>query len=46
MIEEIMENVKITDMKNRLIKNLSKGYRQRVGLGAGHYGISGRDHSG
>lgn len=32
MIEEIMEMVKITDMKNRLIKNLSKGYRQRVGL--------------
>ena len=27
-----MEMVKITDMKNRLIKNLSKGYRQRVGL--------------
>ena len=24
--------VKITDMKNRLIKNLSKGYRQRVGI--------------
>ena len=32
MIEEIMEMVKITDMKDRLIKNLSKGYRQRVGL--------------
>ena len=32
MIEEIMEMVKITDMKNRLIKNLSKGYRQRVGI--------------
>lgn len=32
MIEEVMEMVKITDMKNRLIKNLSKGYRQRVGL--------------
>ena len=32
MIEEIMDMVKITDMKNRLIKNLSKGYRQRVGL--------------
>lgn len=32
MIDEIMEMVKITDMKNRLIKNLSKGYRQRVGL--------------
>jgi ABC-2 type transport system ATP-binding protein len=32
MINEIMDMVKITDMKNRLIKNLSKGYRQRVGL--------------
>ena len=31
-IKEIMSLVKITDMKNRLIKNLSKGYRQRVGL--------------
>ena len=27
-----MDMVKITDMKDRLIKNLSKGYRQRVGL--------------
>lgn len=32
MIEEVMDMVKITDMKKRLIKNLSKGYRQRVGL--------------
>lgn len=32
MIEEVMELVKITDVKDRLIKNLSKGYRQRVGL--------------
>ena len=32
MVEEVMEMVKITDMQNRLIKNLSKGYRQRVGL--------------
>lgn len=31
-IDEIMEMVKITDMSRRLIKNLSKGYRQRVGL--------------
>lgn len=31
-IDEIMELVKIRDMKNRLIKNLSKGYKQRVGL--------------
>lgn len=29
---EICELVKITDHKKRLIRNLSKGYRQRVGL--------------
>lgn len=31
-INEIMELVAISHVKNRLIKNLSKGYRQRVGL--------------
>ncbi|MBO4432903.1 MAG: ATP-binding cassette domain-containing protein [Clostridia bacterium] len=31
-IEEIMRLVKIGDVKDRLIKNLSKGYRQRVGF--------------
>ena len=31
-IKEVMDMVKITDMKDRLIKNLSKGYRQRVGI--------------
>ncbi len=31
-VEEAMEMTKISDMKNRLIRNLSKGYRQRVGL--------------
>ena len=31
-IKEVMDMVKITDMKDRLSKNLSKGYRQRVGL--------------
>jgi ABC-2 type transport system ATP-binding protein len=31
-INEIMELVAISDVKNRLIKNLSKGYKQRVGL--------------
>ncbi len=31
-IEVAMEKVKILDMADRLIKNLSKGYRQRVGL--------------
>lgn len=31
-IEEIMEAVKICDVKNRVISNLSKGYKQRVGL--------------
>lgn len=31
-VEDAMVTTKITDMKGRLIKNLSKGYRQRVGL--------------
>lgn len=31
-IAEIMELTGITDMSGRLIKNLSKGYKQRVGL--------------
>ncbi len=31
-ILEVMDLVKITEVKDRLIKNLSKGYRQRVGL--------------
>ena len=31
-IEEVMSTIKIEDVKNRLIKNLSKGYKQRVGL--------------
>ncbi len=31
-IDEIMKLIKIDNVQNRLIKNLSKGYRQRVGL--------------
>lgn len=31
-IFQVMEQTKITDVKDRLIKNLSKGYKQRVGL--------------
>ncbi len=31
-INEVCEHVRITHVQNRLIKNLSKGYRQRVGL--------------
>lgn len=31
-LETIRELVKISDVRGRLIKNLSKGYRQRVGL--------------
>ncbi len=31
-IDEVMEETHITDMSERLIKNLSKGYRQRVGI--------------
>lgn len=32
MVPQVMEKVMITDMKDRLIRNLSKGYRQRVGI--------------
>lgn len=32
MIEDAMDMTGITEVKNRLIKNLSKGYRQRVGF--------------
>lgn len=32
VLGKVMNAVKITDMRKRLIKNLSKGYRQRVGL--------------
>ena len=31
-IQEVMDLVKITDVRKRLIRNLSKGYRQRVGM--------------
>ena len=31
-IEEVMSTTKTIEVKNRLIKNLSKGYKQRVGL--------------
>lgn len=31
-IEDIMKQTSIDDVKNRLIRNISKGYRQRVGL--------------
>lgn len=32
MITDVMEKVMITNMKDRQIKNLSKGYKQRVGI--------------
>lgn len=31
-IEELLDRVKLQDVRHRLIRNLSKGYRQRVGL--------------
>ena len=31
-INKVMETVKITDVKDRVISNLSKGYKQRVGI--------------
>jgi ABC-2 type transport system ATP-binding protein len=32
MLKTVTETVRIADMRRRLVKNLSKGYRQRVGL--------------
>ncbi len=31
-VDEVMEKTKISDVSERLIRNLSKGYKQRVGL--------------
>lgn len=31
-VEDVMEKLKIKDMEKRLIRNLSKGYKQRVGF--------------
>lgn len=31
-VEDVMGKTMISDMRNRMIKNLSKGYKQRVGL--------------
>ena len=31
-VQEVMELTRIDDMKDRLIRNLSKGYKQRVGI--------------
>lgn len=31
-INEVLEKLKLVDVQNRMIKNLSKGYRQRVGI--------------
>lgn len=31
-IDDVMELVKLVDVRGRLVKNLSKGYKQRVGL--------------
>ncbi len=38
-IAEIRQVTKIEDVKNRLIKNLSKGYKQRVGIAQALVGI-------
>ncbi|MCR5690679.1 MAG: ABC transporter ATP-binding protein [Eubacterium sp.] len=38
VLEEIMERTQILDVEMRLIKNLSKGYKQRVGLAAAMIG--------
>jgi len=40
-VDGIMEMCGVTDVSGRLIRNLSKGYRQRVGLGAALIGYPG-----
>ncbi|MDR2909030.1 MAG: ABC transporter ATP-binding protein [Oscillospiraceae bacterium] len=40
-IAEVMRRVKIDDVEKRRIRNLSKGYRQRVGLGQALLGAPG-----
>lgn len=39
-IKQVMDLTKLHDVKDRLIKNLSKGYRQRVGLAQALIGMS------
>lgn len=46
MIADIMDTVQLTHMKDRLIKNLSKGYKQRTGLAQALMGYPGGYHSG
>ena len=38
-VVDVMEKTQIKDMENRLIKNLSKGYRQRVGIAQALVGV-------
>ena len=38
-VDKVMKLTKIEDVQNRLIKNLSKGYRQRVGLAQAILGL-------
>lgn len=38
-VKQVMELAKLTGVKGRLIKNLSKGYKQRVGLGQAVLGM-------
>ena len=45
-IAEVCDLVKITHVKDRVIKNLSKGYKQRVGLAPGPFGQPGAADSG
>lgn len=40
-IEDVMKQTQIEDVKGRLIKNLSKGYKQRVGLAQAIIGYPG-----
>ena len=45
-IEEVMRLVNVSDKADRIIKNLSKGYRQRVGFAQAAFGQSAGAYSG
>lgn len=45
-LREVIAMTQLEPVQSRLIGNLSKGYRQRVGLAPGHFGVSAHSHLG
>lgn len=45
-VKKVIADARLEDVKDRLIHNLSKGYKQRVGLAPGAAWLSGSHYSG